>query len=90
MAPANPFVAYVDCGNEYGVDLDVREYLPEGYVLLDRARFERLLAVAEAAYEDVNAPYDVSAGAESLALKAERALTELVDALQPGDLDPLP
>lgn len=54
-------------------------------VTIDRARFDRLAAVAELAHEWINAPEDSSIGR-----RAEDALTHAVDALQSGDLDPLP
>lgn len=54
-------------------------------VSVDRARFDRIAAVAGLAHEWVNAPEDSSIGR-----RAEDALTYAVDSLQPGDLDPLP
>lgn len=56
-----------------------------GRVTVDRARFERLLRVAESAYEYTNAPYP-SGERDS----AESRQTKAVDALQQGDLEPLP
>ena len=56
-----------------------------GRVVVDRARFERLLAVAESAYEYTNSPYP-SVERDS----AELHQTKAVDALHDGDLEPLP
>lgn len=85
MPKGDPFIAYFDCGGEYGYDFDIREYIPKGSAIIDRARFERLLACVELAHEWMNAPEDSSIGR-----RAEDALTYAVDDLQPGDLDPLP
>jgi hypothetical protein len=66
-------------------------FVPEGSVVVDRARFERLLTAAEAAHEWANCPYDHAhdAGGE-LWIAAEQALVRSTMALRPGDLDPLP
>jgi len=52
-----------------------------GRVVVDRARFERLLAVAEAAKEWTDAP--------SGQISSENVLIEFADALKSGDLEPL-
>ena len=55
-------------------------------VKVDRERFERQRNVTEAAYEWVNSPLGDGVEIE----RVEKRLVSLVDALQPGDLDPLP
>ena len=55
-------------------------------VKVDRERFERQRNVTEAAYEWVNSPLGDGVEIE----RVEKRLVSLVDALQPGDLDPIP
>ena len=55
-------------------------------VKVDRERFERQRNVTEAAYEWVNSPLGDGVEIE----RVEKRLVSLVDALQPGDFDPLP
>lgn len=62
-----------------------RALLPPGTIAVERGRLGRLLLVAELAHEWLNAPEDSSIGR-----RAEDALTHAVDALEAGDLDPLP
>lgn len=67
------------------VDSVAASLLPPGAVALPRDRAARLIELAELAHGWVNAP-DGSAEQR----RTEDALTHLVDAMQPGDYDPLP
>lgn len=67
------------------VDETIAAVIPDGSVVVGRARFERLLEFAQTVQGLIKAEEHVSAG-----IRTEDTLSYYLAALQPGDLDSLP
>jgi len=72
---------------------EARGLLPSGYVVVDRARFERWSGVLTAVSEWREASgrnYPVTIDSGMAVMQCEINMVKAFDALQPGDLEPLP
>lgn len=71
-----------------GWERAVHALIPEGSVVVDRARFARVLACAKAAHAWAHVPYAHGAdGGEDSWARAESVLVRSTMALEPGDLE---